>query len=175
MRTSIGTPLCTPNAANLTTFNYLSNTVRVVEIDGQPWFIAADVCRVLGLDIERRGVSNHISRLPVDELRIISNADTPDLFAGKRGYPRMNAVSESGLYRLIMRSDKPEARQFQDWVIREVLPAIRKDGMYVAGEEKVKTGEMSASDPVVILVSGYSVAHCAASWTAGWIYKPPRS
>ncbi len=42
-----------------------------------------------------------------------------------------------------MRSDKPEAREFQDWVTRKVLPAIRKDGMYVAGEEKVKTGEMS--------------------------------
>lgn len=53
------------------------------------------------------------------------------------------AVPESGLYKLIMRSDKPEARQFQDWVTREVLPAIRKDGMYVAGEEKVKTSEMS--------------------------------
>lgn len=49
-------------------------------------------------------------------------------------------ISESGLYKLTMRSDKPEAHQFQDWVTREVLPAIPKDGMYVAGEEKVKTG-----------------------------------
>jgi hypothetical protein len=50
-------------------------------------------------------------------------------------------VSESGLYKLIMRSDKPEAKDFQDWVTRVVLPAIRKDGGYVMGEEKVATGE----------------------------------
>jgi len=43
--------------------------------------------------------------------------------------------SESGLYRLVMRSDKPEARTFQDWVTRDVLPAIRKEGVYVRGEE----------------------------------------
>ena len=52
-------------------------------------------------------------------------------------------VSESGLYKLIMRSDKPIARYFQDWVTREVLPAVRKDGAYIMGEEKVRTGEMS--------------------------------
>lgn len=50
------------------------------------------------------------------------------------------------MYRLTMRSDKPNARQFQDWVTREVLPAIRKDGMYVTGEEKVRTGEMSEDE-----------------------------
>jgi len=55
-------------------------------------------------------------------------------------------VSESGLYRLIGRSDKPEARKFQDWVNGDVLPAIRKDGAYILGEEKVATGEMSEDD-----------------------------
>lgn len=115
-------------------------------------------------------MSNHISRLAVDELRIISNADTPDLFAGKRGYPRMNAVSESGLYRLIMRSDKPEARQFQDWVIREVLPAIRKDGMYVAGEEQVKTG---AGLPTY-LITPREPKSCAAATEATIDYPPRR-
>ncbi|WP_452030449.1 BRO-N domain-containing protein [Azospirillum palustre] len=44
-------------------------------------------------------------------------------------------ISESGLYKLVMRSDKPEARKFQDWVTRDVLPAIRKDGGYIMGEE----------------------------------------
>jgi len=55
-------------------------------------------------------------------------------------------LSESGLYKLIMRSDKPEAKPFQDWVTREVLPAIRKDGMYVMGEEKVRAGEMTEDE-----------------------------
>jgi len=50
---------------------------------------------------------------------------------------KLKMVSESGLYKLIMRSDKPQAKAFQDWVTRSVLPAIRKDGMYVMGEEKM--------------------------------------
>jgi len=54
----------------------------------------------------------------------------------------LTLLSESGLYKLIMRSDKPTARPFQDWVTRDVLPAIRKDGAYIMGEEKVRTGEM---------------------------------
>jgi prophage antirepressor-like protein len=52
-----------------------------------------------------------------------------------------NIISESGLYKLVLRADKPEARTFQDWVTREVLPAIRKDGAYIQGEEKVRTGD----------------------------------
>ncbi|MCC5978084.1 MAG: hypothetical protein JJU21_08480 [Salinarimonas sp.] len=51
--------------------------------------------------------------------------------AQTKGNPNKNVISESGLYKLIMRSDKPQAREFQDWVTRVVLPAIRKDGMYV--------------------------------------------
>jgi prophage antirepressor-like protein len=52
----------------------------------------------------------------------------------------MAIVSESGLYKLIMRFDKPEARSFQDWVTRDILPAIRKDGGYILGEEKGQHG-----------------------------------
>jgi len=53
-------------------------------------------------------------------------------------YP-MNLVAESGLYKLLMRSDKPQAKPFQDWVTKVVLPAIRKDGGYVMGSEKIAT------------------------------------
>lgn len=53
----------------------------------------------------------------------------------------MTVISESGLYKMVMRSNKPEARLFQDWVTQVVLPAIRKDGAYILGEEKVATGE----------------------------------
>lgn len=55
-----------------------------------------------------------------------------------------NLISESGLYKLVMRSDKPAAREFQDWVTRTVLPAIRKDGMYVMGEENVAQSLVTA-------------------------------
>ncbi len=61
-----------------------------------------------------------------------------------------NIISEAGLYKLVMRSDKPEARAFQDWVCGVVLPAIRKDGAYIQGEEKVATGEMSEDEFVVL-------------------------
>jgi prophage antirepressor-like protein len=55
------------------------------------------------------------------------------LFAVGRGSRRLVVISESGLYKLVMRSNKPEARKFQDWVTRDVLPAIRKDGGYIMG------------------------------------------
>ena len=73
------------------------------------------------------------------------------LFPGRTA--RASLVSESGLYKLIMRSDKPEARKFQDWVTREVLPAIRKDGAYIMGEEKVRTGEMDEDELVLRAVA----------------------
>jgi prophage antirepressor-like protein len=92
MRTSNGTPLCTSNAANLSTFNYLSNTVRVVEIDGQPWFVGADVCKALGFHVKADGsvnVFNATYWLNDDEVSIAQ-------ISGMRGNPKL--VSESGLY-----------------------------------------------------------------------------
>jgi prophage antirepressor-like protein len=65
------------------------------------------------------------------------------------GMTHAQLVSKSGLYKLIMRSDKPQARAFQDWVTRVVLPAIRKTGGYVVGEEKVAAGEL-ADRPCVL-------------------------
>lgn len=111
---------------------YLSNTVRVVEIDGQPWFVAMDLPVTLGFTYDNLRYHLRVT-LTEDERMVVK-------LPGIRGNGLV-AVAESGLYKLIMRSDKPEAREFQDWVTREVLPAIRKDGMYVTGEEKVKTGQ----------------------------------
>lgn len=98
--------------------------------------MAADAARALCLNsaVTGRGVGHYLSRLQTTE------RDTVQLLDGKRGNPNTIVITESGLYKLIMRSDKPEARKFQDWVTQEVLPAIRKDGAYISGEEKVKTG-----------------------------------
>ncbi|MEY9198345.1 prophage antirepressor-like protein [Sinorhizobium fredii] len=68
-----------------------------------------------------------------------------------RGSPP-NCISESGLYRLIMRSDKPEAREFQDWVTRIVLPPICRDGGYILGEEKVRLPAFFVAIPEVQIV-----------------------
>ncbi len=65
----------------------------------------------------------------------------PNLIQGK-GMNQAKLISESGLYKLVMRSDKKEAKAFQDCVTKDVLPAIRKDGGYIMGKEKLKTGEM---------------------------------
>ena len=110
--------------------------IRVVDIGGDPWFVAADVCRALGMraDATNGSFQNHYRRLATDERR-----PSPPSVLTTRG----TLISESGLYKLILRSDKPQAKPFQDWVTRVVLPAIRKDGGYIMGEEKVARGEMS--------------------------------
>jgi len=118
---------------NLEIFHFNATPIRVVEIDGNPWFIASDVCKVLGIV----NPTNAVRSLRPDE-------QTLQKIKGLRT-GATNLVSESGLYKLIMRAHRsnPAAAQFQDWVTRVVLPAIRKDGAYVMGEEKVATGEMS--------------------------------
>lgn len=100
-----------------------------MEIDGAPWFVGVDVYRVLGLQVAN--VSAHLKRLGDDEKRVIPNPElSPTGLKGQRA-ARLCVVSESGLYKLTLRSDKPEAKRFQAWVTRGVLPAIRKDGAYV--------------------------------------------
>lgn len=95
--------------------------VRVVERNGEPWFVAVDVCRVLGLDDTGKAVS----RLDDDELTRIK--------IGSGGQMReAYAVNESGLYALVLASRKPEAKAFKRWVTHEVLPAIRRTGRYQA-------------------------------------------
>lgn len=125
----------------LTTFNFNDLPVRVVEREGEPWFVAADVCKALGLD----NPSYVTKRLGEDEKASFK-------LPNQRG-SAAKIISESGLYKLIMRSDKPEARAFQDWVTKVVLPAIRKDGAYVMGEEKVVTGEMTEDELVLKAMS----------------------
>lgn len=79
---------------------------------------------------------------PTQRVALSEGLNFNNLFA-ERGNPRITLISESGLYKLIMRSDKPEAKEFQDWVTKTVLPANRKDGVDIMGGEKVATGKMS--------------------------------
>ena len=118
-------------------FSFTDQAVRVVTIDGKPWFVAADVCRVLGYNVKADGTVN-----TNNALRPLRDDEVSSRLISEIGGKPNKVISESGLYKLIMRSDKPEARDFQRWVTRDVLPAIRKDGGYVMGEEKVATGEM---------------------------------
>lgn len=95
--------------------------VRVVERNGEPWFVAVDVCRALGLD----NTGKAVSRLDDDELTRIE-------FQSGGQMREAYAVNESGLYALVLGSRKPEAKAFKRWVTHEVLPAIRRTGRYQA-------------------------------------------
>lgn len=118
--------------------------VRVVFFNGNPWFVSADVCRSLGLKRHPNGgYAYHLRTLKPEEITPISEVGVTLSGTGMQ-YARL--VSEAGLYKLVMRSDKPEAREFQDWIAHEVLPAIRKNGGYVAGQEKMASGEMSREE-----------------------------
>ena len=123
----------------LSTYAFNTNTIRVVEIDGEPWFVAADVCRAIAYATKRDGSVN-----TWNALRPLADDEVSTAPISGKGMANAKLVSESGLYKITMRSDKPEARAFQDWVTRVVLPAIRKDGGYVMGEEKLATGQVIA-------------------------------
>ncbi|MDP0485091.1 MULTISPECIES: phage antirepressor [Bacillus] len=106
-------------------FNYQDQQVRTVVKDGQPWFVAKDVCNVLSH-------SNHkvaVSRLDEDEVSKVYLTDS----LGRN--QKTIVVNEAGLYSLILTSNKPEAKQFKRWITHEVIPTIRKTGGYVANDE----------------------------------------
>jgi prophage antirepressor-like protein len=128
MKSALNTLAFQANAS--TTFN-----VRMFQIDGAPWFVAADVCRVLGLNLEG-GTTTHLKKLDVDERRPVPK----DLVLGSgRGMAQAVLVSEPGLYKLITKSEKPAAKAFDRWVRHEVLPSIRKTGGYLLNEEARET------------------------------------
>lgn len=112
----------------LSVFNYNSKLVRTVIKNGEPWFLAKDICDIL----EIGNPSQAISRLDLDE------KDTIILNEGI-GNPEKSIVSESGMYALVLGSRKQEAENFKRWVRKEVLPSIRKHGAYMTPEtiEKV--------------------------------------
>ncbi len=102
---------------NLTTFSFGTNEVRTVTIDGEPWFVAKDICDVLDI------TTDQTRRLDADD-KVLYPIQTLG------GNQNMTIINESGLYSLIMTSRKPEAKAFKKWVTSEVLPAIRKTGTY---------------------------------------------
>lgn len=103
----------------LQVFQYEGKQVRTVEKDGETWWVLKDVCAVLGI-LKHRDVA---ARLDADERGSV-RVDTLG------GTQEMVCVNESGLYHVILRSDKPQAKPFRRWVTKEVLPEIRRKGSY---------------------------------------------
>lgn len=107
------------NENKIQVWNYESSEIRTVQVNGEPWFVLADVCKVLEISNSR----NISSRLEPDE-KGVTLVDTLG------GTQQMTIINESGLYTVILRSDKPQAKPFRKWVTSEVLPSIRKHGSY---------------------------------------------
>lgn len=118
----------------LQVFQYNSMEVRTVRKDGEPWFVLKDVCQVL--DISH--VKDTADRLDQDE---VGQTEVTDRLGRKQ---MTTIISESGLYAVILRSDKPEAKPFRKWVTAEVLPSIRQNGGYIMGREGMAPEELLA-------------------------------
>lgn len=120
-------------------FKYNDQPVRVATIDGEPWFVLADLCKVL--DLPNRAM---VARRLDDDMKGVTQIDTPG------GRQEMTIVSESGMYEVVIRSDKPEAVAFRRWITGTVLPEIRKTGTFNAqpalhGPELVAAALIEAS------------------------------
>ena len=113
--------------SNLQQFVFNSQSVRVISVNGDPWFVATDICEIL----EVRNVSQALSRLDDDEKNTIILND------GNRGNPNTAIISESGLYSLTLGSRKPQAKDFKRWVTHEILPTIRKTGKYEVEQKPI--------------------------------------
>ena len=115
-------------------FKYESNEIRTVVIENEPWWVANDVCGVLGLT----NTTEALKGLDEDEKTTLRISE---------GGPERNLISEAGLYSLIIRSNKPEAKAFKRWVTHEVIPSIRKHGAYMTA---AKIEEVLADPDTII-------------------------
>lgn len=142
--------------SNLQTFIFEGQKVRTVTIDCEPWFVVQDVCDVLGIR-QAAGVGRKILRN--SEMR---KENIPTVFSRKgmeqTGTRKMLLTNESGIYTLIMRSNKEEAIGFRAWVTEEVLPSIRKTGSYSIASRTSEVAEtVGASSVSVPLGNGVTL------------------
>lgn len=108
--------------------------IRTVIKDGEPWFVGKDVAEILGHSNPQRALRDYID----DDDKGVTKIVTPG------GTQTMAIINESGLYSLILSSKLPNAKKFKKWVTSEVLPSIRKNGGYIAGQETMSDDELMA-------------------------------
>lgn len=130
--------------SNITPFSYEDHEVRVLDVNGEPWFVLADLCKVLAL-------SN-----PAVVAKRLDKADVSQTYISSGGQHRaMTIVAEPGLYDVVVRSDSPAAKPFRRWVTHEVLPAIRRTGIYavepqpqLSGKELLAAAVLEAAETI---------------------------
>jgi anti-repressor protein len=132
----------TDSRNGLSVFNFEGKSVRVVEHRGEPWWVAKDVCDVLGVT----NPTEALRRLDDDEKFALSYTEGKNL-GFSHATAGVNIINESALYALIMRGKKTEARRFRKWVTSSVLPSIRRHGGYLT-DEKI---EEALTDPDTII------------------------
>lgn len=115
--------------------------IRTIMLEDEPWFVATDICNAL----EIANVTQAVQRLDDDERSMFN--------IGRQG--EANCVNEYGLYNLVLASRKKEAKEFKRWITHEVLPSIRKNGGYIAGQETLSDDELMAK---AILVANKKIA-----------------
>ena len=131
------------NNSQLSVFKFEETAlVRSIIKNGDPWFVAKDICDVLGL-------SN-----PTVALNALDQDERSKFLLGRQG--ETNIINESGLYALIFRSNKPNARKFRKWITSEVLPSIRKTGKYAAPvQPELPLSETETPDVAALLKMKY--------------------
>lgn len=133
---------------SLISMTFEGHSLRVIDIEGQPWFNASDICEALGFGNPRQAIDSHVDEEDVQKL------DT--LTAG--GRQLQNHINESGLYALILGSTKDAAKRFKRWVTGEVLPAIRKTGTYSVPGTPASLPALTHDRVSSILLIGEAVA-----------------
>lgn len=109
-------------------------SIRVMEIDGEPWFVGKDVAIILGYSNPRKAIIDHVD----EEDKGVTKCDTLG------GQQNVTIINESGFYSLILSSKLPNAKIVKHWVTHEVLPSIRKNGAYISGQENMDAEQLIA-------------------------------
>jgi len=123
----------------LSVFNYNSEQVRTVSKHGEVWFVAKDVCEILGIS-NHKDATTRLSNTMKDEVGITDAIGRVQ---------KTTVVSEAGVYKLVFTSRKPEAEKFTDWIASEVIPSVRKNGGYIANQENL-TPEQIVSNALLV-------------------------
>lgn len=137
-RTKPMNSIANPHVVPALSFSLDDLQLRVVMIEGEPWFVAADVCALLDV----KNVTQAVARLDADERAMFN--------IGRQG--DSSIVSEPGLYSLILGSRKPEASKFKRWVTHEVLPSIRKTGSYSVKKQVPSDRQIKLAQSLVMSI-----------------------
>ncbi|MCQ9426687.1 BRO family protein [Pseudomonas sp. LJDD11] len=124
---------------NVIPFKFEEKATRTVLINNKPWFVAADVCSILGYSNSRKAIVDNCRVCGVTTGDITSDVANRGVTSRARRSQIMTLIDEGNLYRLIIKSRKEEAQRFEVWVCDEVLPSIRKHGRYEDTDNRMAT------------------------------------